>query len=126
MASSSRIRTPLAPISAAAVARAVRQAAELAARRVSVIHVVGGGALHTLLCQAVADRSGLPMAAGPVEATAVGNVLVQGCGLGVLPRDAAALRALVARTMPPRRYHPAPGSRPDDGGAPGAQDGRER
>lgn len=111
---------------AVAFVRSVHRAAELTARRISVIHIVGGGAQGELLCQAVADRSGLPVVAGPTEATAVGNVLMQGCGLGVLPRDAAVLRELVARAMPPRRFYPSPGSRPDDGDAPGAQDGRGR
>ena len=54
-----------------------RTAGRLTGRDIDVIHIVGGGALNRLLCQATADRSGLPVLAGPVEATALGNVLVQ-------------------------------------------------
>lgn len=62
---------------ALAFASAVRTASALADRPVAVIHLVGGGALNALLCQLTADRAGMPVLAGPVEATAIGNVLVQ-------------------------------------------------
>ena len=69
---------------AAAFAEAVATVGVLRGRPVDVIHLVGGGALNTLLCQATADRSGLPVVAGPVEATALGNVLVQARGARVV------------------------------------------
>ena len=90
---------------AAAFADAVRTAARLAGREVSVIHIVGGGSLNTLLCQMTADRAGIPVLAGPVEATALGNVLVQARALG-LGGDLESLRALVAAAHPPRRFSP--------------------
>ncbi|WP_307485299.1 rhamnulokinase [Microbacterium trichothecenolyticum] len=95
---------------AEAFARTVRAAADLAGREVDVIHLVGGGALNALLCQATADRSGLPVLAGPVEATALGNVLVQARALGAFGADASLedLRARVAETFPPRRFDPHP------------------
>ena len=46
------------------------------------MHLVGGGALNELLCQLTADRTGLTVVAGPVEATAIGNVLVQARAAG--------------------------------------------
>jgi len=73
---------------------------------VRVIHIVGGGALNELLCQRTADRSGLPVIAGPVEATAMGNVLVQARAAGLISGSLEALRDLVARTHTPRRYEP--------------------
>jgi len=93
---------------AAAFARAVRDAGALADRAVDVIHLVGGGASNPLLCRAVADRTGLPVLAGPVEATALGNVLVQARALGAFGEHATleALRARVAVAFPPRRYEP--------------------
>ncbi len=83
---------------AAAIATALERAAALAGRGVGVVHVVGGGSQNTLLCQAIADRTGLPVLAGPVEATALGNVLVQARAAGVVGPGLADLRALVART----------------------------
>lgn len=91
-----------------AFARTVRTAAELAGRRIRTIHIVGGGALNALLCQRTADRSGLPVAAGPVEATALGNVLVQARAAGAVDGSLEDLRDLVARTHPPTVYLPRP------------------
>jgi rhamnulokinase len=91
---------------AAAFAETVRTASALAGREVDVIHLVGGGSLNALLCQATADRSGLPVLAGPVEATALGNVLVQARALGAAAADLEGLRALVAATHPARRFDP--------------------
>ncbi|MQA87803.1 MAG: hypothetical protein GEV03_25070 [Streptosporangiales bacterium] len=84
---------------------AVRQAAELSGRSVDVVHLVGGGARNELLCQLTADACGRRLVAGPVEATALGNVLVQARTHGAV-RDRAEMRALVARTQPLRRYEP--------------------
>jgi rhamnulokinase len=57
---------------------------ELTGKRLEVIHVVGGGSQNTLLNQLTADACNRPVLAGPVEATAAGNVLVQAIGLGLL------------------------------------------
>lgn len=91
---------------AAAFARAVRTAADLSGRELDSIHLVGGGSLNHLLCQATADRSGLPVLAGPVEATALGNVLIQARTLGAAPSTLEELRALVAATHAPERFDP--------------------
>ena len=69
-----------------------RDAARLSGRRVEVVHLVGGGAATTLLCQLTADACGLPVVAGPVEATALGNVLVQARAHGLLAGDLETLR----------------------------------
>jgi rhamnulokinase len=63
--------------------------------------------LIALLCQRIADRSGLPVVAGPVEATALGNVLMQGYGAGAVSGDLASMRELVARRTTLTRYTPA-------------------
>ncbi len=86
--------------------RAVRQAQELSGRHVDAVHVVGGGARNELLCQLTADACGLPVLAGPVEATALGNVLVQARAAGALSGDLAALRALLRETQQIVRYEP--------------------
>jgi rhamnulokinase len=92
---------------ASAFVAAVRTAASLSGKTVSVIHIVGGGSQNELLCQLVADRSGLPVQAGPVEATAIGNVLVQARAAGLVDGSRDSLRALVAASFPPRLYAPA-------------------
>lgn len=93
---------------AQAFAAAVATAARLTDREVDVVHVVGGGALNRLLCQATADRAGLPVLAGPVEATAIGNVLVQARSHGWFGADASLenLREAVAAAFPPVSYQP--------------------
>ncbi|WP_282692795.1 rhamnulokinase family protein [Streptomyces sp. CC208A] len=85
--------------------RTLRRAAALAGRDVRRIHLVGGGARNAPLCQWTADATGLPVTAGPVEATALGNVLVQARAAGLVG-DLASVRRLVARTQPLRHYEP--------------------
>ena len=87
-------------------ADAVVDAARIGGVDVRTIHIVGGGALNGLLCQRTADRAGIPVLAGPVEATALGNVLVQGRAAGLLPGSLDALRDLVSRTHAPRLHSP--------------------
>lgn len=91
---------------ALAYRRAVRQAGELSGSRAQVVHVVGGGVRNTLLCRLTADACGLPVLAGPVEAAALGNVLVQGRALGADLPDLDAMRSLVRRTHDVVRYEP--------------------
>jgi rhamnulokinase len=89
--------------------RTVRDAVVLSGRDVDVVHIVGGGARNTLLCQLTADACGLPVVAGPVEATALGNVLVQARALGAVHGGLADLRALLRATQPLTRYEPRGG-----------------
>jgi rhamnulokinase len=90
--------------------RAVRDAVRLSGRDVEVVHIVGGGARNDLLCQLTADACGLPVVAGPVEATAIGNVLVQARVVGLAPPTLPELRALVARTRQTRTFTPRAGA----------------
>lgn len=85
--------------------RAVRDAQRLAGHPVDVVHIVGGGTRNTLLCQLTADACGLPVVAGPTEAAALGNVLVQARAHGKAG-DLADMRRLLARTQAPTRYTP--------------------
>ena len=93
---------------AAAYARAVDDAVRLSGQPVDVVHLVGGGSLNTLLCELTARATGLPVLAGPVEATALGNVLVQARALGAVSGDLDDLRAVVRSTQTPTRYEPGP------------------
>ena len=92
---------------ATAFARTVHRAAALAGTTVEVIHVVGGGSQNDLLCQRTADLSGLPVVAGPVEATAVGNIAVQARAHGALSGSLEDLRAVIATSVELRRFAPA-------------------
>ncbi|MGW3155892.1 rhamnulokinase [Streptomyces sp. NPDC001089] len=89
--------------------RAVADAQELADHPVDVVHIVGGGTRNELLCQLTADACGLPVVAGPAEAAALGNVLVQARAAGLVG-DRTSMRRLVARTQPLRRYGPRGGT----------------
>ena len=76
----------------------------------TIVHLVGGGARNRLLCQLTADACGRPVVAGPVEATAMGNVLVQARALGLVdgrPRGPAGTRARDPAGAPVRAA-PAP------------------
>ncbi|MFH8670224.1 rhamnulokinase family protein [Streptomyces anulatus] len=86
--------------------RAIEQAQDLSGRHVDVIHMVGGAARNRLLCQLTADASGLPVVAGPVEAAALGNVLVQARALGLVG-DVPQMRQQVADSQPLHRYEPS-------------------
>ena len=85
---------------------ALEQLSRATGKQFSVLHVLGGGAKDGLLCRMTADCAGIPVIAGPVEATALGNILIQLVALGELP-DIAAGRALIAATEPVKRFAPA-------------------
>ena len=91
---------------AAAFTSAIDGAEALTGRSIHRVHVVGGGSQNRLLCQAIADRSGRVVIAGPVEATALGNVLVQGRCAGAVTGSLDALRALVRETHDLQSYEP--------------------
>ncbi|MBI5878107.1 MAG: rhamnulokinase [Chloroflexi bacterium] len=87
--------------------------AEMRGRKPSVIHIVGGGSQNRLLCQWTADACAVPVVAGPVEATALGNALVQLMSAGKL----ASLREgreLVRHSFAPQTYQPRPSAAWDD------------
>jgi sugar (pentulose or hexulose) kinase len=92
---------------ALAYRRTIFSALELAGRHADVLHIVGGGARNSLLCQLTADATGLPVIAGPAEATCFGNVLVQARALGAAPGDLAGMRALIRSAQPLRTFFPA-------------------
>jgi rhamnulokinase len=75
-------------------------------RDVDVVHVIGGGAQADLLCRLTADLLGRPVLAGPVEATALGNVLVQARAAGELG-SLADIRAVAAASTEPTAYEPS-------------------
>jgi len=103
------VRTALESV-AAAVRRTLGELDQLLGRRVARIHVVGGGVKNALLCQMIADAADRPVLAGPVEATAIGNLLVQ-----LLARDGAvdlrAVRSVVRDSFEITRFEPRDAAR---------------
>ncbi len=73
--------------------------------RPEVLHIVGGGSQNELLNQFTTDATGLPVLAGPVEATALGNIAVQAIASGQIGTLAEA-RALIASSVPLKEYRP--------------------
>ena len=95
---------------ALAYRRALLAAQSLSGRAADVVHVVGGGSRNQLLCQLTADALGLPVIAGPAEATALGNALVQARALGVAPGSLDGMRAFLrASDVRLTRYEPSGG-----------------
>jgi rhamnulokinase len=91
---------------ATAFADTLAEAERLSGHPVDVVHIVGGGSQNALLCQLTADAVGRPVLAGPVEATALGNLLVQARTHGAVHGDLAALRARVRAATRMHQYLP--------------------
>jgi rhamnulokinase len=86
---------------------------EMLGRRLEVIHIVGGGSQNLLLNQLAADACNRVVLSGPVEATAIGNVLVQAIGLGLIGSLAEA-RQVVSRSFQLQRFEPENSERWND------------
>jgi rhamnulokinase len=78
---------------------------DLAGGRIERVHMVGGGVRNRQICQATADACGRAVIAGPVEATALGNVLMQAIATGALGSIAEA-RELIRRSQAVEHYEP--------------------
>jgi rhamnulokinase len=98
------VRTALESV-AAAVRQTLEELDDLVGRRIARIHIVGGGVKNSLLGQMIADATNRPVIAGPVEATAIGNLLVQ-----LLARDGTvdlrAVRAVVRDSFELAQFEP--------------------
>jgi rhamnulokinase len=90
---------------ALAYRRVIEQAEGLIGRRIEAIHIVGGGSQATFLNQMTADVCGRPVLAGPIEGTAIGNVLTQAIGTGELG-SLEDVRAVVRNSFDIVRYDP--------------------
>lgn len=89
-----------------AYARTIGDAERLIDKPIEVVHIVGGGSRITLLCQLTADACGLPVIAGPAEATVTGNILVQARSMGHFEGDLDRMRELVRESQDIRRFEP--------------------
>ena len=91
---------------AMAYARTLAQASALANQEIDVVHIVGGGSQNGLLCQLTADATELRVLAGPAEATALGNLVVQARSRGAGPTSLEAMRACIGASTELKEYRP--------------------
>lgn len=70
------------------------------------LHVIGGGSANDTMSQWTADTLGIPVVAGPVEATAIGNIMVQAKAAGLV-RDRWEMRRIIAETFAVKTFHPS-------------------
>ncbi len=83
----------------------LEQLRRLTGKEISTIHIIGGGAQNKLMCQYASNAMGLPVVAGPVEATAIGNIMVQALALGSVD-SLQGIRTIVRRSFSPVWYQP--------------------
>lgn len=94
------------------VGRAIDRLGEASGKQLRVVHLLGGGSQLRALASLIADASGLPVVCGPVEATALGNGLVQAQALGAIPPGLEAIRDLVIASTALVRVEPTTSSDP--------------
>jgi rhamnulokinase len=87
--------------------RTIGEACALTGQDVEVVHLVGGGSHNHLLCQLTADAVGLPVVAGPAEATALGNLLVQARAHGAIAGGLSEIRSVVRAHTDCAVYQPS-------------------
>jgi rhamnulokinase len=83
----------------------LEQLCRVAGRKAEVVHIIGGGSRNALLCQMTADCTGRRVIAGPAEATALGNAIVQLVALGEF-KDVAEARTLLSKGEGMVTYEP--------------------
>ncbi|WP_235835552.1 MULTISPECIES: rhamnulokinase family protein [Arthrobacter] len=93
---------------AAGYARTLADAERLAGRSVDVVHIVGGGSQNQLLCQLTANATNKTVIAGPVEATALGNILLQARTAGTITGGLPELRRTARASTHLTQYEPHP------------------
>ncbi|OCA93611.1 rhamnulokinase [Actinobaculum suis] len=91
---------------AASYKETFQQAEKLTGKRIREIYIVGGGSKNSFLNQLTAEVTGIPVIAGPTEATVMGNIAVQLQAIGALPPGSETRRDLIARSVPTIRYEP--------------------
>ena len=83
------------------------------ASSIDTVHIVGGGARNRLLCQLTADITGRHVLAGPAEASALGNILMQACAFGYIS-SFDEVRQVARTSFPPVPYDPSADGRQAD------------
>jgi len=90
---------------AATYAKVVKQLEDITGKKYKRLHIVGGGSQNNLLNQLAANATGLTVLAGPVEATALGNIMAQAIATGEI-KSLAEGRAIIANSTTPKVFEP--------------------
>jgi len=85
--------------------RTLDEIKQISGKKIHRIHIVGGGSQNELLCRFTANATGLPVTAGPVEATALGNIMVQVMAYGKI-RSLNEIRKVIRNSFTFREYRP--------------------
>lgn len=83
------------------------QLQHLTGRVLKVLHIIGGGSQNALLCQMTANTVEVPVIAGPVEGTALGNIMLQAKADGLV-QSLAEMREVISKNIDTRTYQPLP------------------
>ena len=83
----------------------LEQLQQLSPEPINRIHIIGGGSQNRLLCQFTSNATGLPVVAGPVEATAIGNIMVQAVNAECVS-SLSEMREVIGCSFEPARYEP--------------------
>ena len=78
---------------------------KLIPRPIETLHVIGGGSRNDMLNQWTSNAVGIPVVAGPSEATAIGNIMLQALSSGKA-QDVSSMRKLVAQSIPLKTFQP--------------------
>ncbi len=85
--------------------QSIEQIAECTGKNYDAIHIIGGGTKAKILCQMIADATAKKVVAGPVEASALGNVAIQLMAAGTI-KDISEARQIIKRSTEPKTYYP--------------------
>jgi rhamnulokinase len=86
----------------------IQQIELITGEKIEVLHIIGGGANNKMMNQLTADATGIPVFAGPTEATAIGNILMQIKAAGIVDNLSEA-RNIVRNSFEVSSYQPNPG-----------------
>jgi len=78
---------------------------DFASFKIEKLHVIGGGSANKLMCQLTADTLGIPVIAGPMEGTAIGNIMLQAKVAGLVG-DRWDMRRIIGNSIQTITYEP--------------------
>ncbi len=85
----------------------IKQIESVTGKPIEKLHIIGGGAHNQMVNQLTADATGIPVFAGPVEATAVGNIMMQAKAVGAV-ESLAEIREIIRNSFEIKQYTPSP------------------